>query len=100
MISEPQTADNGSLLSAVGLSHDVVPQTGQVMVRPRDRIFLTSAGSQFCFSGRTVAAVLVGARRPLYACAAALAAAARSAGADESIMVIAAEVSDESVFVG
>lgn len=100
MLSEAHTVDNGSLLRAVGLSHEVLPQISQLPAQQGDRVFLISAGSGFSFTPEAMDAVLAYAAEPLHDCAAALADAARSSGVPESITVVAAEVSKEAMFSG
>jgi hypothetical protein len=97
MLSEAHTI-NGSLLRAVGLSQEVLPQIGQRTVRPGDRIFLISAGSGFSFGPEAMDAVLAYSAEPLHTCAAALANAVRSSGVPENITIVAAEVSNEAIF--
>ena len=89
----------GPLLRAVGLSPDVLPDIGQVRIRPGDRIFLTTASSAFSFSTETLESVAIShANEPLANSVAALAEVARSGGGTQSITVVAAELGESAAF--
>ncbi len=101
LLSKAHVIDNGTLLRAVGLSKDVVPDINHAAVEPGDRLFLTTASPAFSFTAKTLGdIVLAYSGAPVYDCAAALAEYARSSASPEGITVVAAEIGHSAMFQG